>query len=253
MCRIGELRKIVTEIHSVFPQGLRETCRQNALASIKGETFSRVTEGEGNISSNNLLEQFQYYSKINKQEEKKVINKLIKKLGITIQDISGTEIPDKKKIQILKGLYVSQNAKLELPQAIKLKRFKKNTLGTFTQRKPNEILIDNSYPLFIDSVTIHETLHKNDFKNNWIRNTFLPCLILDKIMLILNSKTICNTLGRNALKNRAEFVAYTGEKLLHEKKKWDDLPPKIKRIYKFFNGPKIKLNSEYPEARVNKT
>lgn len=249
MCKIGELRKIVTEIHSAFPQGLRKACREAAFDSIHNGSTSSIAEKMGNRNLNYpLLEQMQYYFKIKKQETEKVINKLIKESGISIQDISVQEINAKKKMQILKGLSVSKTAGLELPEVIEFKKLNKKLnkkhLGEFSLKEPNKISIDSSSQILIDSTTIHELLHKKDLQKNKFRSMFLPCYILDKIVLLLNYKTICRDVSKDALKNRTEFVAYTGEKLLYENKNWNDLHPKMKSLYKFFKGPEIKLNAE---------
>jgi len=245
MCRIGELRKIVTEIHSAFPQGLRKACRETAFDSINNGSVSSIAEKmEKHNFDYPLLEQIQYYFKIKKQETEKVINKLIKDSGVHIQDISEQEINAKKKMQILKGLSVSKTAGLELPEIIEIKKLNKKLLGQFSWKEPNKISIDNSIETFIDSTTIHELLHKKDLQKNKFRSIFLPCYILDKIVLLLNSKAICRDVSKDALKNRMEFVAYTGEKLIYENKNWNDLHPKIKSLYNYFKGPDINLNTE---------
>lgn len=265
MINISEARQIVSNIQEVFPHGLRKAVRihmverinqpSNIVPNEVSKTFffqTRLDKFKSSFSTNNLVNDLHskyvnsvpdYYSKIWDNELDMLINRTSKKLGVKIKNLTNDKTSSQVKFNILQGLLVSKKAGLKLPQIIKLKYLKKHG-GGFRPIYPNTILLDPRCDA-VSSITIHEIAHKNDFENLLYYSLVkISLATAGKLILKANKKIIERELCENAHKNRCEFIASTVQKLLYEKKSWSDFDPKIKKLYDFFEGPKLKLKGD---------
>lgn len=257
MVSIGELRQIVSEVQTVFPQGLRKTARLRLAEQIKCLPVSEVT----NINKDSVKKltdifsketALDYYSKIRAQEQNKIVKIGMKELdgSIKFKNKTANDIGDTTMFGVLKGLFKSETTGLKLPKTIEFKNFhhRKDICdnGEIKWHKPGKIYLNpESDDIF--RTTIHEITHDNDL---WGRLTSvayrIPILQLMRLpgSLITNFKAnlIEKEISNYASFNREEFVACTAAKLISEGEQWSALDPKIKKLYDMFRGPKLNLD-----------
>lgn len=231
------------------PEEFRQAVRKNVA-----ERFRRIPEGdEKEIFIDNFVKSKENpdtlwteripsneYSDVYNEEQGNFVDEQLKSLGIRIANRTQSAISNNILFEILNGI---MNTLKHFPKSPTIVEFK--DLGFNSKGRKIFGLYDpeKSMTIFIDShikdqqvlpVVVHEITHEND-----------PSLfnesILDNILLIFHSSKIKKEIRSYALTDRSEFVACTAEKLVSEGKTWNDLDPKIYKLYKHFNGPKLDL------------
>jgi len=253
MTSISKLRQIVTDMHTVFPQGARKAARAELAEKInKPGNVHDLISSRLAFSNPDILGYWgskrpfkkesvsSYLSKIYDKEQNMLINKTIKNFGV--------EIKNEIHYEILQGIAVSKKAGLKLPKNVIVKNLEGH-LGLFYDSELKNIYIHPTNDKFCLTV-IHETAHKNDMAA-FIVNCIpvfndISDFIGGKLISSFNKKLISQEICEYATKNRNEFIACTAHKLLSEGKQWTDLDPKIKRLYKLFLGPKLNLGQNKP-------
>jgi hypothetical protein len=263
MTSIAFLRQIVTDIHSVAPQGARKAvraklaeqislpCREDDLKTeqlhFKFEMANAVRAKV--MKADRYLREAEYklrvhLSHIFEKETNTLVKNTLKKLGIRIENKTINEIEPTKTFQILQGLNISKKAGFKLPKTVVVEDLQNKCGGYFKLSEPKKIHV-NLNQNELCATTIHETAHKNDLAEHIVR--YIPVLdalslISSKLIPSFNKNLITKEVRDYAAINRNEFIACTAEKLLSEQKSWSDLDPKIKKLYKLFLGPKFKTN-----------
>lgn len=169
-----------------------------------------------------------------KEEQLIFFKKTMQELGIKIEKEKGETISLEKLYQVFQGLLISKKFFRKIPNEIILENLE-DCSGYFQRIHPERIHIDPSNSE-VFSTTIHETAHKNDTNILW----FIGDLIAPQIIK-RNRNLIKNEIGSSACTDRDEFIAETAEYLISHGKTWDDVDPKIKRLYKILLGPKLRF------------
>lgn len=161
----------------------------------------------------------------------------LKDLGVVFKNKTTQQLTVPKKLDILDGLILSQNAGLKLPKVIEIEEDTYN--GHFNSLHPRKISFDASLEN-LSLVTVHETLHKNHMTNF---NLFFRMPDVDYAKQLIDRYRVAmgSELRYHAFDNIFEFVACVGEKLITEQKNWSDLDPIISKLYDYFKGPILKL------------
>ncbi len=219
--------------------------------SIQNNKITPASRLNIGLSSNNATEKKKFVkNKVNailkgdtliKSEDKysnEVAEKLFKKLRIKFKYRFEGNPTIQQKIDILSGLFISKKAGLKLPKIIQLDT---TNNSHFEAVHPKTIRLGLGQKN-LSNVIVHETIHKNHLSLFNFLFRFRERFFNEDSQLISQSKSkIGNELRAHAYDDFTEFVACTGEKLLCENKKWDDLNPIIKEVYKYFKGPKLRL------------
>lgn len=168
------------------------------------------------------------------EEQLIFFKKTMQELGIKIRKEKKKKISLEKLYQVFQGLLISKKRFGKIPSEIILEELE-DCSGYFQKAFPERIHIDlSSGDVF--STTIHETAHKNDTNIlGFIGDLIAPPIIKQ------NKNLIKNEIGSNACTDRDEFIAETAEYLISYGKTWNDVDPKIKRLYKILFGPKLNL------------
>lgn len=276
MTNIQSLRHIVTDIHKVYPQGIRKAYREgfsNSLSAYKKGFRSYAPEEVYDYALSNLKKQKKlnsniiqaYLSEIYYKEQDMFLSKRIKDvltvLNVKIIDKSNQVTPEIES-EMAKGLIKSHNAGLKLPKTVIVKKsllslqenitnFLLDKLnlrkymfdeveGTFKNETPSKIFVKaNSDD--IAATTIHEIIHKNHLSDPIVNK--LNIFSYDN-QQVLNDKAILikKEIGDYALTDLLEFVACTAQKLITENQNWNNFDSIVKKLYENFSGPQIYLN-----------
>lgn len=262
MIKISTARQIVSDIHMVFPEGLRKAVRKDLAENIHqrhgfyqcaGDSLRFLGQNASEFKRllllnypvevlNNLYgggKSKAYCASLCEKELNKLMQKSLKENKVRINNMSANELGPEIIYDIWEGLMITKKAGLKLPERVNFKNLM-DCDGSFNIFKPKKIYIDSNCRR-IRKTTIHETIHKNDFIAI-ILNRFTGITIFTKLLVRTHKKTIGKELCEYAYKNRNEFIACSAEKILTDGKSWSALDPKIRRLYKILLGPKLKLD-----------
>ena len=246
MISINGLRQIVNDMHAVFPGGIRKNLRiaaESKLTSnpidcltVKGEIIDRMKQ---TYFPDNFAK---YWQKIQKEEEEKLIKSISSRHGFQFKNQTNEEIDRSNIFEVLKGVLKAEKAGLKMPKNIIFKDM--DYFGEINPRNLDNLYLNPKEFRELATTTVHEITHKNDKFGMFTRLPVINFIMATPggIITLLNRSKISKAVTYYASMNREEFIACTAEKLICENKTWSDLDPKIKKLYDFFNGPRLKLD-----------
>jgi len=259
---ISSLRKIYPEIKKILPHGkntlkmeINKIAEKPQYMNEKADFMIDELKSHYGDKVTQILKQLANTLAITKDPIHenfmgKLLNKVIKEEGELCQQKAdgalknlGTKITNKsasKNISFISMDTCSGIAKLKkygfkTPKNVTIGDYK-DRFGFYNKLLKNTIFLAGDAR---EQVVLHESIHLNHLKGyiNSILQAVKTLTPHNFKLFLENKNVIKKEISDYATTNTHEFVAETGAKLFENNWDWSKFNPKIKELYKLFNGP----------------